>query len=469
MPNPHRFLANLEFQSGTLVLDRWTAAQIQHYFPEGFWKWDDRTDSWRTQASYYSRISEVLQSHSVGTVDLVPQWQTVNWPSVSLHAMRDEQNAAVEKWFEKKEGILVMPTGTGKTEVALHILEKLRCSALIVSPIRDLMYQWQQRIHRGLGYDAGVIGDSILNRKPVSVTTYESASIHMPRLGNYFQCIVFDECHHLRGSFREDASRMCAAPYRLGLTATLDGTLSIRGSLTELIGPVVYELKLDDVRGGSLADYDVYRIAVELNVQERARYQELGKMIQEYVFRRGQTEEGFTWQKLCSESRTDGEAHAVLLGHRERQAIEDKAAAKFRVIEDLLHLHQGTPMVIFAGSNAMAREVSTRLLIPCLLSHCGKKERRNYLDGLRDGTYNAIVANQILDEGVDIPSVKVAVVIGGMASTRQATQRLGRVLRKQGNERAILYEVVCQETQEVDRSRKRRRSDAYKGTRHLKH
>jgi len=59
----------------------------------------------------------------------------------------------------------------------------------------------------------------------------------------------------------------------------------------------------------------------------------------------------------------------------------------------------------------------------------------------------------------------VAVVIGGHASTRQAKQRLGRILRKTGQAKATLYEVVCQDTKEEERSRQRRRSDAYKDAR----
>jgi len=72
----------------------------------------------------------------------------------------------------------------------------------------------------------------------------------------------------------------------------------------------------------------------------------------------------------------------------------------------------------------------------------------------------------VLDEGVDIPAAKIAVVVGGSASTRQAKQRLGRILRKSGGKTGILYEIVCEDTTEVQRSRKRRSSDAYKGTRH---
>jgi superfamily II DNA or RNA helicase len=152
--------------------------------------------------------------------------------------------------------------------------------------------------------------------------------------------------------------------------------------------------------------------------------------------------------------------------YREKVSIEDRAQEKMNVLEDLFRLHLGQPMIIFTGSNAMAREISLRFLVPCLLSHCGKSERLEYLEGLRDGVYPALVANQVLDEGVDLPEVKVAVVLGGKSSSRQAKQRLGRILRKRGNSRAVLYEVVAAETKEVHRSRNRRRNDAYQGTRH---
>ena len=88
------------------------------------------------------------------------------------------------------------------------------------------------------------------------------------------------------------------------------------------------------------------------------------------------------------------------------------------------------------------------------------------LRGLEEGRYPALVANRVLDEGVDLPEVKVAVVLGGTASSRQAKQRLGRVLRKSGNARAVLYEVVSAGTNEEHRSRRRRKSDAYQRTRH---
>ncbi|MGN6136277.1 MAG: DEAD/DEAH box helicase family protein [Aureliella sp.] len=466
MPGSASTLSKLWFDQGTLVLSGWSALGIERVFGERVWTWDARIGGWRAPAILYSQVAEALERHAAGTHDEAVRWQTVNWANVQLPPPRPEQAAAVKAWWAKHRGLVVMPTGTGKTEVALQIMAQARCSALIVAPIRDLMYQWHQRILRALDYDAGIIGDNTFNLRAVSVTTYDSACIHMPQLGNRFKLLIFDECHHLPGMVRSDAARMSLAPWRLGLSATPERSDGRHSLLDELIGPEVYRLAIDAVRGRSLADYTVFRIPVHLSVDEQARYDALGTEVREYFYAAKQDDPTFTWEKLCAQSASDLASRRALAAYRAKQAIEDRAEEKLRILEDLFRLHQGTPMIVFAGSNAMARDVSRRFLLPCLLSHCGKRERLDYLEGLRDGVYPAIVANQVLDEGVDIPAVKVAVVIGGMASTKQAQQRLGRILRRTGNHSAVLYEVVCQDTNEALRSRKRRASDAYTGTRH---
>lgn len=459
-------MAKLTFQDGTLVLSGWSASAVEKVFGSRHWQYDPRILAWRCEANSYRWVCEQLQQKSVGTEVDVPRWQTVNWSKSMLPVLRSEQQAAVDAWMQDRRGIVVMPTGTGKTEVALRIMELSRCSTLVVAPIRDLMYQWHRRILRGLDYDAGIIGDSLFNVRAVSVTTYDSACIHMPRLGNQFQLVVFDECHHLPGPIRRDAARMSAACWRLGLTATLERADGKHADLSTLIGPVVYRLDLASVRGEALADYTVYRIPVHLSATEQARYDRLAEDVRNYFYLRLQSDANFTWEQLSKDSSKDPEARRVLKAFREKQSIEDRAQEKLRVLEDLFRLHHGSPVLVFTGSNTMARDVSRRFLIPCLLSHCGKAERLDYLEGLRNGSYPAIVANQILDEGVDVPEVKVAIVIGGQASTKQAKQRLGRILRKAGDHHAILYEVVTQNTSEAKRSRRRRSSDAYTNTRH---
>lgn len=455
----------LDFQNGTIVLSDWSQQAVRTIFGDGIWSWDQRTNNWRASAIAYPQIRALLQINAYGTIDRVSQWQPVVFSKVQLHPLRPEQQEAVAAWSQSKRGVVVMPTGTGKTEVALRTMADQGTSTLIVAPIRDLMYQWHRRILDCLGYDAGIIGDNIYNVKPISVTTYDSACIHMPVLGNRFRFLIFDECHHLPGPIRCDAARMSIAEMRLGLTATLERGDRRHTLLENWIGPTIYSLNISQAKGNSLADYDVFRVAIQLNNRERQRYDLLSETVSSYVYKRRQEDPSFSWKTLCGETQSGSESGGIMRAYREKQAIEDRAEDKLRVLEDLFRLHYGVPMIIFAGSNAMARDVSRCFLIPCLLNHCGKAERIDYLEGLRDGVYPAIVANQVLDEGVDLPAVKIAVVIGGLASTRQAKQRLGRILRRRGDERAILYEVVANNTNEANRSRKRRKSDAYSGTR----
>jgi superfamily II DNA or RNA helicase len=457
--------AELRFAHGTLIC---TGSEA---IPSGLvadhWVWDRRVSAWRCDAIHYDADRQQLKCGSVPAVaDFVPEWKSIRWPRVDLHALRREQQQALDMWLTTKRGVIVMPTGTGKTEVALAAMRETAVSTLIVSPVRDLMYQWHRRVLLGLGYDAGIVGDSVFRVRPVSVTTYDSACIHMERFGAQFGLVVFDECHHLPGDIRRDAARMCAAPMRLGLTATPERSDGRHRDLDWLIGPRVFEMQIAQARGKTLADYEVVRIPVHLSDDEQKRYDALSRHVRQYMLDRRKLDPSYSWEQLCSETGKDPAARYAMRAYRQKKGIEDRAEEKLRVLEDLFRLHAGSPVIVFAGSNAMARDVSLRFLIPCLLNHCGKKERLDVLNGLQDGTYPALVANQVLDEGVDLPEVKVAIVIGGMSSTKQAKQRLGRILRKSGNTRATLYEVVCRDTQEETRSRQRRDSDAYAGTRH---
>ncbi len=457
----------LAFREGTLTLRGMAERGVRYLFPDVPWVSDSRTGEWRCDAIHYAHVIDRLPKLTVPFEDLVPSWTRIDYPHQRLFDLRDEQKEAIDAWMAHQgRGTLEMPTGTGKTEIALHAMSLQHTSTLIIAPVRDLMYQWHRRILDKFAIDAGIIGDRIFRVSPVSVTTYDSACIHMATLGHRFEMLVFDECHHLAGPLRRDAARMSAARYRLGLTATYARSDGAHTLLDDLIGPVVYQLPIEAVKGKSLSDYQVIRIPIQLAEQERERYDALSQQVRQYMHDQRQLDPHFTWEKVCDQTNSDPSARRVWKAYNEKRSIEDRASEKLRVVEDLLRLHAGEPVLIFAGSNAMARDVSLRFLIPCLLNHCGKRERLDLLQGLETGVYPALVANRVLDEGVDLPAVKVAIVIGGMASDRQAKQRLGRVLRKQGNQRAVLYEVVTESTGEVQRSRQRRKSDAYKRTRH---
>ncbi len=459
--------SGVRFDRGTLVIEGIRGQNASETFPGTNLTYDKRAGVLRCDALYFNTVNQILRDVEPGWSTDAARWQALSWPKEDLHTLRSDQNEAVKSWLPDKRGIIVMPTGTGKTEVGLAIMHLLGVSTLIISPVRDLMYQWHQRILDRLGYDAGIIGDNTFNKRPVSVTTYDSASIHMQSFGDEFGLLIFDECHHLPGPVRSDAARMSIGPYRLGLTATLERSDGRENLLEGLIGPVVYRYPISRARGKVLAEYDINRIPVYLAAEEQARYDACTRAIRNYMTARRREDPDFTGIELRKEVGNNAESRRIVQAIRVKESIEDRAQEKLRVLEDLFRLHNGSRILVFTGSNAMAREVSARFLIPCLLHHSRKKERKEILDGFRSGSYPAIVANQVLDEGVDIPEAKIAIVLGGFASAKQAKQRLGRILRKTGEARAVLYEVVCAETREVQRSRQRRRSDAYQGTRHI--
>ncbi|MEW6359473.1 MAG: DEAD/DEAH box helicase family protein [Planctomycetota bacterium] len=458
----------LSFDRGTLLLHGLDDHRLQSLFTAEEWTWDPRVSAWRREAiDYYDVVSVLQRAFGDRFRDDVPSPSPPTWGKINLPTLRPEQQHALTAWRNASgRGVIVMPTGTGKTEIALAAMAQEQAATLVVAPVRDLMYQWHRRILRGLSYDAGIVGDTMFNVKPVTVTTYDSAYIHMDKLGANFGLLVFDEAHHLPGKCRREAALLSAASLRLGLTATPERSDGLHDLLDRLIGPVVYRMEMSGLRGRTLADYHVVRVPVALNEQEREAYDQAARTVRSYMAARSKETTGYSWQDLCAETGSDPEARKAQKAYFRKKSIEDRAEEKLRVLEDIFRLHVGERVIVFAGSNAMARDVSKRFLAPTLLSHSRKRERLAVLEGFTAGRFPVIVANQVLDEGVDVPAAKVAVVIGGQASTRQAKQRLGRILRKTGNVRATLYEVVCEETKDVERSRLRRQSDAYERTQH---
>jgi len=222
-----------------------------------------------------------------------------------------------------------------------------------------------------------------------------------------------------------------------------------------------YDKRIAQAAGSTLADYSIVKIPVYMTDDEQALYDTLGDTLREYMAKKGKDKPGYGMKELSKDSSRDLNARRALRAYHKRLSMEDRAEGKLRAVEDVFQMQPDRPTIIFTGTNAMAREVSLKFMIPCLLSHCAKEERDWIFTGFKQEKFKAVVACQILDEGVDFPNAKVGIILGGSTSILKAEQRLGRLLRRTGNVPATLYEVFCQDTSEVLRSRKRRKSDAY--------
>ena len=134
---------------------------------------------------------------------------------------REYQTEALQSWESQgRKGCVILPTGAGKTYVAMLAIQSAQRNTLVVAPTLELVRQWYDQLRLSFREDVGVVGGGEHVVCPLTVTTYDSAHIHMEHFGNRFGLIIFDECHHLPSEAYRFAAEGCLAPYRLGLTAT---------------------------------------------------------------------------------------------------------------------------------------------------------------------------------------------------------------------------------------------------------
>ena len=151
-----------------------------------------------------------------------------------------------------------------------------------------------------------------------------------------------------------------------------------------------------------------------------------------------------------------------MAAYREQRQLAFCAPAKLEVLDALLTQHANDRSIVFTQDNATCHEISKRFLIPSITHQTKIGERSQVLEGLASGRYRAVVTSKVLNEGVDVPDANVAIVVSGSGSVREHVQRLGRVLRKKGDKRAILYELITAQTGEAFTSERRRDHVAYR-------
>ena len=357
----------------------------------------------------------------------------------------------------------MLPTGSGKSYVAEMAIMAAQRSAMIVAPTLDLMNQWYDVLKTAFGVEIGLLGGGYHEIRDLTVSTYDSAYIHMDRLGDRFGLMVFDECHHLPSRTYLGAAESSIAPYRLGLTATLERTDGREQLLDERVGPVVYARSIKDLAGAYLADYDVVRVAVTLDDDEALRYQEQRDVYRTFLYdQRINMAAPDGWSQFIMLSSRSSEGRRAFLAYRDQRQTAVASRGKLRVLEGLLRQHARDRVLIFTNDNDTVYLIAQTFLIPALTHQTDLKERREILARFNSGEYPAVVTSRVLNEGVNIPEANVAVILSGTGSVREHVQRLGRILRRKEGKRATLYEVVTENTVEERTSDRRREHDAYR-------
>jgi superfamily II DNA or RNA helicase len=235
--------------------------------------WDARVGTYRALPYRHGSIVANLRARGVRVLDEATRFARMPDTAPAPPALRDYQQTALGLWNGAgRRGVVALPTGSGKTVVALGAIATAASSALCLVPTRVLLHQWRDKLAEHHPGPIGVLGDGARTLEPVTVATFESAFRHMDRIGNRFELLIVDEAHHFGTGVRDEALEMCLAPARLGLTATPpSGEAEAR--LAELIGPIVYRLGVADLAGTFLSSYEIVPVHVELDLDERALYE----------------------------------------------------------------------------------------------------------------------------------------------------------------------------------------------------
>jgi len=407
------------------------------------------------QADYeraVARSEDAMMPTSVRRIFSIPsglEWRTGKY---------SQQGEAVDAWESAgRRGILAMATGAGKTIAALIAAYRAWQEhdgpfLLIVSaPTTALVLQWNAECKRfGLaplnpspGMPAGrdILGNMmqrlrssrygpaeslvVTNDALTTPSFLEAVRYARDTIDNLAVMLVADEVHTVGVP-----SFLSAAPefieLRLGLSATPvrqydeDGT----GQLLTYFGDTVYEFGLDRAIGVCLVPYDYFFDIVYLDDVELAEFRQLCERIA---------------RRVAAASGFDARDKALQMLLIRRREILENAHAKVAFLGNLLRQTRSPRhlLVYTTSKNPEQMEAAARVLDErgVAYSRVTQAESRNrkklaqILDSFSRGNIEVLLAKKVLDEGVDIPQAREAILLASSTVEREWIQRRGRILR----------------------------------------
>lgn len=399
---------------------------------------------------------------------------------VSKYTMRQYQIDARDKWNENgHKGFFVMATGTGKTITALYSIQDLvrknNIFTVIAVPYKHLASQWAedvkeffpeaavQIIHGEITDGETRIFASYLQAKqqykPIIVIT-TIRSFFLERYVKLYDRIEFDkllivdEAHNFANKITDDLSNKY--PYKLGLSATpvFGSDEEKTAALLDWFGGQVVDLPIEKALGKYLVNYEYHPIFVHATDEDELKFAKATKLMisgMDPTFTYIIDEEKFT------------------LGYRGRLRAISMAAEKHeRIAEIFSHIEDKDHTIIYCSDGRLWYEGTRKenelneirhleYVLKLINNSClptkGKAskftaseavdERMQLIDSFNKGYIEYLVAIRCLDEGINIPSIKSALILSSNDNYREFVQRRGRILRLyKGKTIANIYDVI---------------------------
>lgn len=395
----------------------------------------------------------------------------------SKYKMRPYQIEAKDKWnANEHKGFFVMATGTGKTITSLYSITEFvlnnRIFTVIAVPYKHLVSQWAEDVKEFFP-DAAIhiVHGEIKNAETRIYASYLQAlkkyrpiivittikSFLLERYVNLYDKIDFDkllivdEAHNFANQISDDLS--IKYPYKLGLSATpVFGTDEEKTNrLLSWFGGQVVDLPIEKALGKYLVNYEYHPIFVNATESDEKKFSKATTLMLSGI--------DLVRNKIIDEEKFTlgyrGRLRAISMAEEKHERI----AEIFSNIEDKDHtiIYCSDGRSLFDGKQDEMRHLEYILQLintSCLTSvGSGKaskftatediQERMQLIDSFNKGYIEYLVAIRCLDEGINIPSIKSALILSSNDNYREFVQRRGRILRLYpGKDIANIYDVI---------------------------
>jgi superfamily II DNA or RNA helicase len=326
---------------------------------------------------------------------------------------RTYQMLAMMSFLLCGRGVIRSATGSGKTLIAAAIAGALNKPTLGVIHGSALLEQTRGEMARFLGTDIGLIEQKTMDLQHFTLASVDTLRSQLKSKNSVLidylssvEFLFFDETHHASADSWQKVSKMCPAPFRLGLSGTpFKNEAYADSKLVAVCGPLLCDIstavlqKLDYI---SLADLIIWKNDWDIPGGKKLKWQQAHAALVVNNTARNY----FIADKIADIMAADAEATILVLTGNS-VALGEGIIAAFRDS--------------YGGDDNTIRFMSGKK---------GSAAVVRSLDALRAGELKCLVVTKLADEGIDAPSVNHLLLVGGGKSYVQTIQRIGRGLRK---------------------------------------
>jgi superfamily II DNA or RNA helicase len=366
------------------------------------------------------------------------------------------QREAVDIFFNNQlRGSLLFATGTGKTEIAIGIIQKYEGRVLFLAPIINLVEQTHERLKK-YDIDSGMYytHEKTLDKRIV-ISTYQSVSSNLDIINN-FDLVIFDEAHLCSLSAKKFSQivKKCHElnKHMLSLTATLDTTNKKYELILEAC-PVLKKIELNEaIENGHLTPIEIHDKGIDFTVENKRKYLELSDGIRNLSNMLGTSNpvEIATILKSNSYNERTKLAASWLKKVNERKKMMELNEEKTNMVLEILGTTNNEQTIIFTERIDTLENLKQILgnRFEYISAKTKKKDRLEILSNFGK-TFNIIGTVHTLDLGYDVPNIKHGIILASNKNQNTIVQRIGRVVRKsEGKTISKIYIVYARNTHE---------------------